>query len=62
MSNRMLSAVVLGAFTSAIGAMPVTSASAEDMMSMSKADMMKMRKMTARRSSPARWRSATALR
>ncbi len=47
MSNRMLSAVVLGAFASALGGMPVTSASAEDMMSMSKADMMKMRKMTA---------------
>jgi len=47
MSNRMLSAVVLGAFASALGAMPVTSASAEEMMSMSKADMMKMRKMTA---------------
>ncbi len=47
MSNRMLSAVVLGAFASALGTIPVTSASADDMMSMNKADMMKMRKMTA---------------
>lgn len=48
MSNRMLSAVVAGAFATALGSMPVTSANAGEMMSMSKADMMKMRNMTAK--------------
>ena len=47
MSNRMLSALVAGAFTAALGSISVPVANAEDMMKpMSKADMMKMRAMT----------------
>src|SRR5438094_811573 len=47
MSNRMLSALVAGAFVTALGSLTISSASAEDMMKpMSKAEMMKMRKMT----------------
>ena len=48
MSNRMLSAVVAGAFATALGSLPVSSVNAEEAMSMSKADMMKMRNMTAK--------------
>jgi uncharacterized membrane protein len=49
MSNRMLSALVAGAFATALGGVPATSVSAAAMMkSMSKADMMKMRNMTAK--------------
>lgn len=48
MSNRMLSALVAGAFTAALSSFAVTSASAEEMRPMSKADMMKMRDMTAK--------------
>lgn len=47
MSNRMLSALVAGAFATALGAIPVASVSAEEAMKpMSQADMMKMREMT----------------
>ncbi|MBZ3692903.1 BufA1 family periplasmic bufferin-type metallophore [Phyllobacterium calauticae] len=48
MSNRMLSALVAGAFAAALSSFAVTSASAEEMRPMSKADMMKMRDMTAK--------------
>jgi uncharacterized membrane protein len=49
MSNRTLSTLVAGAFAAALGSVPVTSVSAEEAMkSMSEADMMKMRGMTAK--------------
>jgi uncharacterized membrane protein len=49
MSNRMLSALVAGAFATALGSLPVASASAQEAMKpMSEADMMKMREMTAK--------------
>lgn len=49
MSNRMLSALVAGAFATALGSIPVVSASAEEAMKpMSKDDMMKMRAMAAK--------------
>jgi uncharacterized membrane protein len=48
MSNRTLSALVAGAFVTALGSISAPVASAEEsMMPMSKAEMMKMRKMTA---------------
>ena len=48
MSNRTLSALVAGAFVTALGSISTPVASAEEgMMPMSKAEMMKMRKMTA---------------
>jgi len=42
MSNRMLSALVVGAFSAALGSLPATSASAQ--MHMKKGDMEKMQK------------------
>jgi uncharacterized membrane protein len=48
MSNRMLSAMIAGAFATALGSIPVSSASAEDSMKpMNDADMMKMREANA---------------
>ena len=48
MSNRMLSAVIAGAFATALGSIPVTPAGAEDSMKpMSEADMMKARETNA---------------
>jgi uncharacterized membrane protein len=49
MSNRTMSALVAGAFTTALCSISVSSATAEEMMMkpMSKAEMMKMRHMTA---------------
>ena len=48
MSNRILSALVVGAFATAIGSIPVASASAQGMMKPMNMDkMMQMRKMTA---------------
>ena len=44
MSNRMLSAVVAGAFVTALGSLSAGSASADDMMPMNKAEMQKMMK------------------
>lgn len=46
MSNRMLSALVAGAFVSALGSLSAAPAGAEEMMQMSKAQMMKKRTMT----------------
>ena len=47
MSNRMMAAIVTSAFVAALGSIPASSASAEEMMKpMTKADMMKMRDMT----------------
>jgi len=47
MSNRMLSALVAGAFATALGSVPLTAASAQEAMKpMSKADMMKMQDKT----------------
>src|SRR5260370_6935214 len=50
MSNRTLPALVAGAFVTEVGSVAGSSASADDMMMkpMSKADMMKMRAMTAK--------------
>jgi uncharacterized membrane protein len=46
MSNRIMSAVVASAFVAALGAIPVTTASAEAMKPMSKEMMMQKRAMT----------------
>ena len=49
MSNRTLSALVAGAFVTALGSLAVASAGAEEMMKpMTKAEMMKMRATTAK--------------
>ena len=47
MSNRTMSLIAAGAFVAALGSIGVSTASAADMPKMSKAEMMKMRKMTA---------------